>query len=165
MKTTLTTVKWVVVLEGRHRLGQWMIDFSSSSVKDLIWLKHFNSKCKIVSGILKCIHVSSHVDYWQSRCFFFMEFILISNYHIIINSSFDLSTERRSQMPKLHFSSLFSSYSLSTTLWPAGLIHGQPAHKQYLKQTDKAQQWKADGEGRIQIEEATTCKHDIVDEW
>ena len=53
---------------------------------------------------------------------FYMEFILISNYHIIINSSFDLSTETRSQMPKLHLMnvkvpifSFLSVFTLSTT--------------------------------------------------
>ena len=34
-----------------------------------------------------------------------------------------------------------------------------PAHKQRCKQTDKAQ-WKANDEGRMQIEELSVCKYD-----
>ena len=164
MKTTWITVKWVVVFERRPRLRQWLINFSSSSVKDLIWLNHLNSNCKIVSGILKCIHVRSHVDCWQSRCFFlhgiYSDFEL--SYHHKLLLWFVNWKKIKNAKTTLLFSFL-SVFTLSTTLWPAGMIHGQPAHKQCLKQTDKAPQWKADGEGRMQIEEATTCKHDIVD--
>ena len=54
----------------------------------------------------------------------------------------------------------FSQFALSLSSHPLTTRDRRPAHKQRCKQTDKAAQWKANGEGRMQIEEPTVGKYD-----